>query len=837
MAKKRRRSESFQADDDDARKRLAAFHARMFELPQEDAPVPASVTPRVVFKAKSKKHKKNPGDTDDGEPVPMVKFNKMKIKKEKKKKVVTVAEKKLAMGPAVVKVPGMPKGVKNKPQEKKKGKKEVKKTTVQTPQWNSMNNDEERENDDGVDPLKQPLGSVKAMVTEKVKKVKKMAVQTPEWNPMKNVEEREEEDGVDPLEQALGSVIEMVTQKKVKKVKKTTVPAPQRHSMKKEKDEDNNGVDPLEQALGSVNAMVMKQGAKPPVVAVPSIEKPNNSVEIAEEKNATAEFAVNNNAGDDVKKPISKKIKKRRRNKKKALEANNSDPASGNLNARGAEVANEIPAVCEKGTESESTVKTTANGSASSKATAPSPKSPSSRKKRKKSVKVNSMNSVSPKTQTLLQPRQGKPLIVSDEAESQTVSKTIAPKDSTTVLSKTVKIAPATNGTAAAKVAASNKKIIPNLEKKNVAHTKPMTPIAASLANDVKKKNDMFLPAQETRRQPAVSSKHPQKAVPPQVVQLHELHDASSSSESEHEGGFEFNHWDSDSLFSRLIDSAARERWELVEVGRLVRLFAAEWDFKESKTAHFLIDTCPELVSVDFLEGLGVNLSAKQLVQVFEAGSGNSGVLMNKMASAVENGHLSVRDPSFVSALERRVALMESNTEVMELLHPLLESLSTVRDVGCLLKQLCEHWQLERKVALVQQVLLSSIFDDLDGNQDDILLDLPDLNGRLDFPSRLDQEDVDENGNLKGFLANEDSEYSEEERSEQEEDDEKDSDEEEDPYEGETDSDEEMEISGCSRSRNQFIEDEADVGEEDEEEEEEENERHNDDGSSSSDSD
>lgn len=52
---------------------------------------------------------------------------------------------------------------------------------------------------------------------------------------------------------------------------------------------------------------------------------------------------------------------------------------------------------------------------------------------------------------------------------------------------------------------------------------------------------------------------------------------------------------------------------------------------------------------------------------------------------------------------------MESNTEVMELLHPLMESMSTVCDVGCLLKQLCEHWQLERKIALVQQVLLSHI--------------------------------------------------------------------------------------------------------------------------------
>ncbi|KAF4323671.1 hypothetical protein JM18_001288 [Phytophthora kernoviae] len=244
-------------------------------------------------------------------------------------------------------------------------------------------------------------------------------------------------------------------------------------------------------------------------------------------------------------------------------------------------------------------------------------------------------------------------------------------------------------------------------------------------------------------------------------------------------------------------------------------------NFKQSNTADFLLKTCPELVSVDFLEGLGINLSAKQLVRVFEEGSGNSGVLMNKMASAVENGHLSVRDPSFVSALENSVALMETNIEVLELLHPLLESLSTVRDVGCLLKQLCEHWQLERTVALVQQILLSSVFDDLDGNQDEILIDLPHLKGRLDFPSRLDQDDVDENGNLAGFLANDDSDFSGEEGSE-EEPDEIDSEDDDDHYDGESDSEEEIEITGRSRARSQFIEDEADVGEEDDEEEEEE---------------
>ncbi|ETN05103.1 hypothetical protein PPTG_14780 [Phytophthora nicotianae INRA-310] len=741
MAKKRRRSESFQADGNDARKRLAAFHARMFELPQEDAPVATPETPRVVFKAKTKKHKKRSSDADDGERVPMVKFNKVRNKKEKKKNVVNVAEKKVAVGPAVVKVPGMPNGFRKKPQKnnvEEKKKQKLKNTAVQTTQYQSL-------------------------LTEK--------------------EQDDEDDGVDPLEQALSSVKAMVTEKKARKVKKMALPAPQPH-MKKETEEEEDEMDPLGQALGRIKEMATKQGAKPMLkqnkgmaVASSSVEKAEDSVEVVEEQSGTKELAVNNSTGDGSNPALSMSKKKKRKKLTRAQEAKNSDPAPENIQATMNEAAKATSGVTEK---------------------------------------------------------------------SQAVNKVMVTKDSNTVLSKAAKTTPVKKDTTAIKTAVSNKNVIRDEEKETVISRESMTPIVASLAKDAKQKSDMFLPAQETPRKPAVLSKSsdksvpprtpavPDKSVPPPVAQFT---DASSSSESDDERGFDFDHCDDNnsSLFSRLIDSAARERWELVEVGRLVRLFAAEWGFKESKTARFLLDTCPELVSVDFLEGLGVNLSAKQLIQVFEAGSGNSSVLMNKMASAVENGHLSVRDPSFVSALERRVALMESNAEVMELLHPLLESLSTVRDVGCLLKQLCEHWQLERKIGLVQQVLLSSIFDDLDGNQDEILLDLPDLTGRLDFPSRLDQEDVDENGNLKGFLANEDSEYSGVEGSE-EEDEEKDSDDDEDPYEGETDSDEEMEIAGCSRSRNQFIEDEADVGEEDEEEEEEDIERH-DGGESSSDSD
>ncbi|KAG1690340.1 hypothetical protein DVH05_028220 [Phytophthora capsici] len=754
-SKKRRRSESFQAEqtgDDDARKRLAAFHERMFDLPQEKAAEVASEMPRVVFKSKHKKRKHRSGDVDDDEPMPVIKFNKTKVKKEKKQKKKNISAAPVKQQQFIVKVAGQAVKVPGKQLE----------------------------------------------IKNKPKKVKVV----------KNVEVKIE-----------------------KKKDKKTFQAPQWHSMTKE-DEASDDVDLLEQALGSMKEIAAKQTVQPlhkkPIkaVAVKKEEKLEQKEESAEKKHNEVEI----NDGGTVQ-HLSKNQQKKKKKKMKALkeqEKNSGKNAHENTKVN----------PCEDKIEKVDVSGTTIGGKLPAKQTgnhagpAPSPKSPSSRKKRKKSPKVKS---VSPNHYTPAQPRQGKPLVVSDEPDDEV---TTSAKAVISVVPKTVK------GTPANKTKTSTKAtVLPEKVSKEEKTTKLLTPIAASLAKDAKKKNDMFLSVSETSLKPEVStdlhevmvaSKRAKRATSPAVIQAP---DSSSASESDDDGGFDFGFGggDDSSLFSRLIDSAARERWELIEVGRLVRLFSAEWNFKENKTAQFLEDTCPELVSVDFLEGLGVNLSAKQLIRVFEAGSGNSEVLVNKMASAVENGHLSVHDADFVSALERRVALMESNGEVMQFLHPLLESLSTVRDVGCLLKKLCEHWQLERKMSLVQQVLLSNVFDDLDGNQDEILEDLPDLTGRLDFPSRLDQEDVDENGNLKGFLVNDDSEYSGEEGSEEDDEDEIDSEADENPYEGESDSDEEVEITGRSQGRNQFIEDEVEVGEEDEEEEEEQ--PHSDAESSSSDSD
>lgn len=304
----------------------------------------------------------------------------------------------------------------------------------------------------------------------------------------------------------------------------------------------------------------------------------------------------------------------------------------------------------------------------------------------------------------------------------------------------------------------------------------------------------------------------------------------SDDDESDDSGSGSATTYSPKQVFSNLIDEAARQQWDLVEVGRLVKLFCGQWGHKKSKTARFLRRFCPELVNIDFLEGLGVSLGTQHLVKIFERGSGNAVVLMNKLASAVENGDLHVRDPAFLNIVGKQVRNMVTNHEVFEFLVPLLESLSTVRDVSHLLKHVCEHWHITRTLALVQQILLTSVFDDLDGNQDEILKDLPQLKGKLDFPSRLDQEDADENGNLIGLVANEDSDLGEEDPSDGEaeeaeealgeihsededghEDDENDEDDEE-PYEGETDSEEERAIRAQHRPkrRSRFILDEAD---------------------------
>lgn len=364
----------------------------------------------------------------------------------------------------------------------------------------------------------------------------------------------------------------------------------------------------------------------------------------------------------------------------------------------------------------------------------------------------------------------------------------------------------------------------------------------------------------QTRAKQTAASPNPATVVaskPKEKVASNESGDEESSDE-EHDGdGSDFSQYQNQ-IFSGLIDQAARDEWELLEVGRLVRLFAAEWQHNKKKTARFLRRFCPELVSVDFMEGLNINLTASQLLKILKRGSGNPSVLASKISNALENGHLSVRDAAFLSFTRKKMTSLPTNEDTLEFLLPLLESLSNVRDVGHLLQHVCENWHIERTKALVQQVLLTPIFDDLDGNQDEIMADMPYLEGQLDFPSRMDQEDADENGNLIGFCANEDSDLGEEDvvseledaeealgeiQSEVDEDDNGEDNEGDDDgegaYEGETDSEEEMHLHHKRRPlrKSHFVLDEAEEGDEDEEEDESEEEIDDDDSQDSSDSD
>lgn len=311
--------------------------------------------------------------------------------------------------------------------------------------------------------------------------------------------------------------------------------------------------------------------------------------------------------------------------------------------------------------------------------------------------------------------------------------------------------------------------------------------------------------------------------------------DVSSSSDDEDDSSISSQH--QRLLFSGLIDEAARNQWELQEVGRLVRLFSGlGWGQDTQDTAKFLRHYCPELVSAEFLDGLEVKLSSKQLLGIFDRGSGTPDVFVTKVASAVENGYLNAKDSVVAKALTAKIAKLAdpSTRGMLVFLMPLLESLSNVRQFGGLMRRICHHWQPERIASLVQQILLTSVFDDLEGDQDDILAYLPQLKGLIDFPSRMANEDADENGNLIGLIASddEDGKRSDEEDEEDDpeaalgeilsEDEDDDSEHDDIEYEGETDSEEEREIarrySSKHRKRSRFILDEA--SEDDEEEEE-----------------
>nr|CCA15505.1 conserved hypothetical protein [Albugo laibachii Nc14] len=289
--------------------------------------------------------------------------------------------------------------------------------------------------------------------------------------------------------------------------------------------------------------------------------------------------------------------------------------------------------------------------------------------------------------------------------------------------------------------------------------------------------------------------------------------------------------------FSKLIDQAARDQWELLEVGKLVRLFASTWEFDDEKTAVFILQHCPELVNLDFLEGLNLKIRSADIFSILDHGSGNMNVLLNKTTSLIENHAVKTSDPAFLSFLNK-VLIPRGQEEyqdidgvteptdlpdqngIIKTLIKVMESCTHVCDVGVILQSVYESWPFDRVVSLVQVLLLSPIFDDLEGSDRDLLPFLPrGIEARLEFPNRMDDEDADENGNLKGWIVDdEDGEIDTKgnNHTSGSENDNDDSDSDSAVQSGESDSDEEKAAAGWNPQRrtasNRFVMDEAEEG-------------------------
>ncbi|KDO26151.1 hypothetical protein SPRG_08512 [Saprolegnia parasitica CBS 223.65] len=202
-------------------------------------------------------------------------------------------------------------------------------------------------------------------------------------------------------------------------------------------------------------------------------------------------------------------------------------------------------------------------------------------------------------------------------------------------------------------------------------------------------------------------------------------------------------------IYASIIDAAAVEGWDLVEMGRLVRLFCAPFHFKRKSTTKFLQKHCPEFVCADFLEGLNIPLHGHQIVALLRAGSTSPSALSAKLSACLENDVLKIQDDSVLTAFVDLIDVATmSRDEIFGFAHGIIESLRTVDECCRVLRGLTTHWGQDAVRDLVQRILLSPVFDDLEGDPEASVSAAFPLLTKLDFPSRLDMEDTNAEGNL-----------------------------------------------------------------------------------------
>lgn len=233
--------------------------------------------------------------------------------------------------------------------------------------------------------------------------------------------------------------------------------------------------------------------------------------------------------------------------------------------------------------------------------------------------------------------------------------------------------------------------------------------------------------------------------------------------------------------FERLVREAldSEAEWQNLELGKLVRLISqATFHCKKKKTVQFILRTCVHRVDVDFLQGLNLPLKPQQLMQILHNAVSNLGGSNSQMqlfcliAECIEGEFFDLSDVGCVTEIVACFHGGESHwQEHLELMTTLFSSLSTLRDGFELVKALVKAWHLAPKQNFVQRLVLVEVVQDLEGDLDQVVgRYFPELRQVVTLPSMIPEDDVDEAGNLEGFIASEEDECSmDEEREEEEE--------------------------------------------------------------------
>ncbi|OQR99454.1 hypothetical protein THRCLA_06513 [Thraustotheca clavata] len=343
--------------------------------------------------------------------------------------------------------------------------------------------------------------------------------------------------------------------------------------------------------------------------------------------------------------------------------------------------------------------------------------------------KKNSNLPATPKSIIKSQPTKSiKPVAQKEEIKSP--SKPIAKSTKTQV--KNTAIVPSKVTT---KDQASSK---PTKNQLKQVNSKPAKKIDAKSieANEPQKSNEVVAKVNEMSLEEAAKAMKRMQSKPKEDTNKHiKIEDVDSAAKT--------------TLYASIIDAAAMEQWDLVEMGRLVRLFCAPFHFKRKKTTRFLLKHCPEFVCADFLEGLNIPLHGFQIIDLLRAGSPMPHILSAKIATCIEADMIKISDDSVLEAFMDLIDIATmSKDEVFEFAHNLIESLRTVNECCRVIKGMTQHWALEDIRHLVQRVILSPVFDDLEGDQEATVNAAFPLLSKLEFPSRLDMEDTNAEGNL-----------------------------------------------------------------------------------------